>query len=92
MTDKINVPIFLTGFPREIKAFYMKRIEGDEGFMEYVYVLMPGVSEVVGGSMRMSHSAELLEAVQACVLHTDQRKYGTLQHASFLGLREDIRL
>ena len=48
MTDKMNVPIFLINFPKEIKSFYMKKIVGNEGFTESVDVLMPGVGEIVG--------------------------------------------
>ena len=81
MTDKLNVPVFLTHFPVEIKAFYMKKDEGDRRVTESVDVLMPGVGEIVGGSMRMEDYQELMEAYQREGIgsepyywYTDQRK------------------
>jgi asparaginyl-tRNA synthetase len=81
MTDIINRPIFLTHFPVEIKAFYMKKDPLDLRVTESVDCLMPGVGEIVGGSMRMDDLEELMggyarEGIGAEPYYwfTDQRK------------------
>jgi asparaginyl-tRNA synthetase len=101
MTDIINRPIFLTHFPVEIKAFYMKKDPNDLRVTESVDVLsmltiliaerssstdgacvpVPGVGEIVGGSMRMDDYDELIEAYKKNGIphepyywYTDQRK------------------
>jgi asparaginyl-tRNA synthetase len=79
MTDIINLPILLTHFPVEIKSFYMKREEADRRVTESVDVLMPGVGEIVGGSMRMEDYEELMGAYKREGMSTEEYYWYTEQ-------------
>ncbi|MDD3923894.1 MAG: asparagine--tRNA ligase [Erysipelotrichaceae bacterium] len=85
----INGPVFLTDYPKKIKAFYM-RANDDEKTVAACDLLVPSVGELVGGSQReerldklTSRMAELGIDEEALQWYLDLRRYGGVKHAGF---------
>jgi asparaginyl-tRNA synthetase len=82
-------PVIVTGYPKEIKAFYM-RVNDDGKTVAAMDILVPGIGEIVGGSQR-EERLERLEArmkemhipVEEMWWYLDTRRFGTVPHAGF---------
>ena len=84
----INGPVFITDYPKEIKAFYM-RLNDDNKTVAACDLLVPGVGELVGGSQR-EERLDLLETKMKDIgndhelaWYLDLRRYGGCKHAGF---------
>lgn len=90
LTEEIyKRPVFVTDYPKEIKAFYMKLNE-DGKTVAAVDCLVPGIGEIIGGSQREDDYDKLLARMKAEGLkeedydfYLDLRKYGSTRHAGF---------
>lgn len=90
LTEKIfNKPVFVTDYPKEIKAFYM-RLNEDDKTVAAMDLLVPGVGEIIGGSQREERLDVLQKRMTDLGLneedywwYMDLRKYGTTKHAGF---------
>ncbi len=92
-------PVFVTHYPRECKAFYMKRNVDDPTRCNNVDMLAPeGYGEIIGGSQREDDLAALLERIEEEKLnpadyewYLDLRRYGTVPHGGFgLGVERTL--
>jgi len=82
-------PVFVTDYPKEIKAFYMKR-NADGKTVAAMDCLVPGIGEIIGGSQREDDYAVLAARMDELGLkpedyefYLDLRKYGSCRHAGF---------
>ena len=88
-TDMVGSPIFMTHFPDEMEAFCVKHIAEDRTLTGSVDLVMPGVGEIVGESMKIDDDDELISLQgeqarpDAVLWHTDQRKYVTCPHGGY---------
>ena len=82
-------PVFVTDYPKDIKAFYMK-MNPDNKTVAAVDCLVPGIGEIIGGSQREDDYDKLLSRMNEMGLNPDDygfyldlRKYGSTRHAGF---------
>ena len=82
-------PVFVTDYPKDIKAFYMKMNE-DNKTVAAVDCLVPGIGEIIGGSQREDDYDKLVARMNEMGLNPDDyqfyldlRKYGSTRHAGF---------
>ena len=90
LTEKeFRRPVFVTDYPKEIKAFYMKLNE-DGRTVAAMDCLVPGIGEIIGGSQREDDLGLLEKRMEELGLnkedyqfYLDLRKYGSVRHAGF---------
>ncbi len=90
LTEEIfKRPVFVTDYPKEIKAFYMKLNE-DGKTVAAMDCLVPGIGEIIGGSQREDNLEILGKRMEELGLkkedyqfYLDLRKYGSVRHAGF---------
>lgn len=90
LTEKVyKQPVFVTDYPKEIKAFYMKQ-NPDEKTVAAVDLLVPGIGEIIGGSQREDDLEKLQKRMEELHMklsdydfYLDLRKYGSTRHSGF---------
>lgn len=90
LTEKIfKKPVFVTDYPKDIKAFYMKLNE-DNQTVAAVDLLVPAIGEIIGGSQREDNLDKLEQRMRELGMnledydfYLDLRKYGSTRHAGF---------
>ena len=90
LTEQVfKKPVFVTDYPKEIKAFYMK-LNDDNKTVAAMDLLVPGIGEIIGGSQREDNYDKLVTRMEEMELnkedyefYLDLRKYGSARHAGF---------
>ena len=90
LTEKeFKRPVFVTYYPKEIKAFYMK-LNDDNKTVAAMDCLVPGIGEIIGGSQREDDYDKLVARMEELGLnredyefYLDLRKYGSARHSGF---------
>jgi len=90
LTEQIfKKPVFVTDYPKDIKAFYMK-LNDDGKTVAAMDCLVPAIGEIIGGSQReddydklVSRMKELNMDMSGYEFYLDLRKYGSVRHSGF---------
>lgn len=90
ITEKVyKKPVFVTDYPKEIKAFYM-RLNDDNKTVAACDLLVPGVGEIIGGSQREERYNVLKDRIEETGMteedywwYMDLRKYGGVKHSGY---------
>ena len=90
ITEKVfGKPVFVTGYPKEIKAFYM-RLNDDNKTVAAMDLLAPGIGEIMGGSQREERLDILENRIQELGMdkkdywwYLELRKFGGVKHSGF---------
>ena len=99
LTKQFDRPVFVYGYPTQVKAFYMEPWPGRPEVCKSVDLLAPeGYGEIIGGSERMSDPELLIAAIKKHELplehyqwYVDLRKFGSVPHSGFgLGLERTV--
>ncbi|MDX1616067.1 MAG: asparagine--tRNA ligase [Candidatus Promineifilaceae bacterium] len=99
LAEQFDRPVFVYGYPTQVKAFYMEPWPDRPEVCKSVDLLAPeGYGEIIGGSERMSDPDVLIEAIRRHELplehyqwYIDLRRYGTVPHSGFgLGLERTV--
>ena len=99
LTEEFNKPVFVYGFPTQVKAFYMEPWQGRPEVSKSVDLLAPeGYGEIIGGSERISDPELLLQRLHEHNLPEDAfkwylelRRFGSVPHSGFgLGVERTV--
>jgi asparaginyl-tRNA synthetase len=99
LTKQFDRPVFVYGYPTQVKAFYMEPWPGRPEVCKSVDLLAPeGYGEIIGGSERMSNPDLLVAAIEKHELpqehyqwYVDLRRFGSVPHSGFgLGLERTV--
>ena len=89
ITEYFKGPVFITNWPKDIKAFYMKQ-NPDGKTVAAVDLEVPGAGELMGGSQREENYDKLLSRMKELGMHTEEldwylnlRRFGTTVHSGF---------
>ncbi len=87
--EYLKKPVFVTNYPKEIKAFYM-RLDDDERTVSAMDLLVPRCGEIIGGSQREERYDVLLRRLKECNMpkehydwYLDLRRFGSVPHSGF---------